>query len=173
MGVGRARTKDHWSCPGRRRTAVVAGVAANSLRSSRRTKADSPSMSTSAGVHRPATSNNTSSGCFGVPGSSLAHAGRCRRRPAACRWSWDIRGMADCPLGACQGLHRGVRTPIQRPFQAAGGSFMEARSWTMEVSGTWISPRVGRSRSKVTYSSIEIIAAASSTATMPRPRTPT
>ena len=171
MGVGRARTKDHWSCPGRRRTAVVAGVAANSLRSSRRTKADSPSMSTSAGVHRPATSNNTSSGMLWRP---WLISSSCRQVPpeaAACRWSWDIRGMADCPLGACQGLHRGVRTPIQRPFQAAGGSFMEARSWTMEVSGTWISPRVGRSRSKVTYSSIEIIAAASSTATMPRPRT--
>jgi hypothetical protein len=37
-----------------------------------------------------------------------------------------------------------------RWLPAAGGRLMEARSWAREVSGTWISPRVGRSRSKVT-----------------------
>ena len=54
---------------------------------------------------------------------------------------------------------------------AAGGSAIEARSGSSGVVGTVISPRVGRSRSKVTSSSIVTSAAAASIGTSPRPRT--
>src|SRR6185503_1927892 len=77
----------------------------------------------------------------------------------------------EAPEAGRELVHR--RTlPNYRPVGpvAAGGSAIDARRLVSALSGTWMSPRVGRSRSKVTRSSIVTRAAASTTGVTPRPR---
>ena len=96
------------------------------------------------------------------------------------RFRWSVPGRGGRPGPVSAGADRWTRARWFRcgvPGRggqlgpvAAGGRSMEARWAIRAVGSTWISPLVGRSRSKVTNSTMATSAAPSSTGSTPRPR---